>query len=364
MDELFALFSSDIDDEGEGGPVGYGHEGVVDVGEEDREEGQDQDEGDIGIDLRESRPVKRSRSGAAVSPPAAVAFGAGDDSSSSGDLRSRGRGGSEAMDEEEEQEVIEILSDDDDAQPLARRSRQAGHGLVDREDATQARESAFAGGAIGAAGASFKLSSYSSGSSSSIIRGRRGGLKGYHASPTSGSKRELGAMAGGGATAQKPAAAAAARVAAAPLAADASAGVFPRFNSVGGGGRQEDGEGKPSAEQNGAPASAAAGRDAGGSGWLGGLVAAAKAATLKINSKEDNLDDSKSGQIGSTLGASGDFPLNLECAMCFNPVAVTALFACGHGSCWECAHDWCSRVSVPLKCFRGWLPVPIVRPVC
>ena len=99
-----------------------------------------------------------------------------------------------------------------------------------------------------------------------------------------------------------------------------------------------------------AAAAAAAGKDAGGggSGWLGGLVAAAKAATSKINSKDDD-PGTKSGQIGSAVSASGDFPINLECAICFNPLAVAALFACGHGSCWECAHDWCSRVSVPRK---------------
>eukprot|EP00903_Cladosiphon_okamuranus_P007267 g7045.t2 len=376
MDELFALFSSDIDadDEGVGGPVGYGNEGIVDVGGQDRQEQDDDDEEeediglDLDLDLSESRPVKRSRSGAAVSPAGAVAFGAGDrdDSSSSGDLRSRGRGGSGAMDEdEEEQEVIEILSDDDYAQPLARRSRQAGHGLVDREDATaQDGESAFAGtgGAReGAGGASFALSS----TRSSSIRDRRGGLKGYHASPASGSKRELDAMAGDGIRAQKPADAAAAPaaatgVAASPSTADPSAGVLPPFKSVVGGGPEEDGEGKPSAEQKGASGSAAAGQDARGSGWLGGLVAAAKAATSKINTTagHNNLDG-KSGQIGTALSASGDFPLNLECAICFNPLAVTALFACGHGSCWECAHDWCSReTSATMDCPTCHVSVP------
>ena len=44
-----------------------------------------------------------------------------------------------------------------------------------------------------------------------------------------------------------------------------------------------------------------------------------------------------------------EFPVNLECPMCFNPLAVVALFACGHGACWECAHDWCGRVSGRLQ---------------
>ena len=348
MDELFALFGSD--DDGEGGPVGYGHEGSIDVGGEDRDEGHEQDE-DVGLDLPASRPVKRSRSGAAVSPPSG-AFGAGDDSSS-GDLRSSGRGGSGAMDddEEEEQEVIEILSDDDDAQPLARRSRQAENRVVDRGGA-QDGEPVFGRAARGAAAAaSNKL-----GNCSSSGRDRRGGLSRYHSSPTPDAKRAFGAMDFGSARAQRPASGASAAAAAAAAAAPADASVVPPFKSVRGGGRDEGGEGKPSAEEMNASASgsaaaaAAAGKDAGGggSGWLGGLVAAAKAATSKINSKDDD-PGTKSGQIGSAVSASGDFPINLECAICFNPLAVAALFACGHGSCWECAHDWCSRVSVPRK---------------
>lgn len=46
----------------------------------------------------------------------------------------------------------------------------------------------------------------------------------------------------------------------------------------------------------------------------------------------------------TSAAVTKEFPWNLECAICFDPIAVVALFACGHGACWECAHEWCSRV--------------------
>ena len=76
----------------------------------------------------------------------------------------------------------------------------------------------------------------------------------------------------------------------------------------------------------------------------------AAAVSVTSNLKNGNAVGGSGGDGGTVLAAAGstavtEVPINFECAICLSPVAVAALFACGHGSCWECAHDWCSRVS-------------------
>lgn len=65
---------------------------------------------------------------------------------------------------------------------------------------------------------------------------------------------------------------------------------------------------------------------------------------------------------GDGIGSSSpsEFPMELECAICFLPIAVMALFACGHGCCWECAHNWCSRVSHSRELLVRSCPVCLV----
>lgn len=71
---------------------------------------------------------------------------------------------------------------------------------------------------------------------------------------------------------------------------------------------------------------------------------AGTASSTMSSATATHTSNSVSGADGACASPSSEFPMELECTFCFLPIAVIALFACGHGCCWECAHDWCSRV--------------------
>ncbi|CAB1121432.1 unnamed protein product [Ectocarpus sp. CCAP 1310/34] len=357
MDVLSALLAGD-DDDGEGPPSAYDDERdniEIDVGEPEEEEEEEEEN-------MEYRPVKRSRSAAAAVSPDVP-----------GDEGGRRRGGSGAgassgrlNDHEESKEVIEILSDDEDAQPPPARSELFEDDMRNRlsanleVDAPVAAaplfEDEFSNHVVGATAADLRSRMPAGGGAARSIeragagRDPRGGLKG-------GVKIGFSMMASSVAARShdqemQQTAAAATDHGGAPAAAAGRGDIDVVM-----------GEGKPSVEEKEASTPASNGS----AGWLGGVVAAAKAA---VTSTINPTSDGDVGIGGSTAAAaaaaaaSQELPRILECAVCFNPLAVAALFACGHGSCWECAHDWCSRetsstmdcptchVSVPRSDFR------------
>ncbi|CAN0081304.1 unnamed protein product, partial [Ectocarpus sp. 12 AP-2014] len=370
MDELFALFAGD-DYDGEGPPSAYGDEGdnlEINVAEAEEEEEEEEEE------HMEYRPVKRSRSAAAAVLPGVP--------SEEGGSR-RGGGGAAAIsgrlnDHEEAKEVIEILSDDEDAQPPPARSELFQDDLRNRlspnleVDAPVAAAPLFqdelSNHVVSATTADLRSRMPAGGGAASSIeragagRDPRGGLKGdgpLTKPPAGGSgsvKIGFSMMASSIAARshkqemQQTSAAAIGQSGA--LAAAAGSGDVDVVL----------GESKPSVEEKEASTPASNGS----AGWLGGVVAAAKAAVTSTINPSDGVVGigGSTAAAAAAAAASQELPRNLECAMCFNPLAVVALFACGHGSCWECAHDWCSRetsstmdcptchVSVPRSDFR------------
>ncbi len=329
MDDLFGLFGSDDDMDA---PEFLGGRGHLELGEEEELNGVNHLSGSSS-----NRPAKRSRVGGVEAARAfmeregRVGAGAG------GSPEGGSSNGSGTIDEHEEQEVIEILSDEEDSHnhPLPRsssrtnnRSRQVGNRSAGSAAVAAAAAAAMAAAAAPRPGAAGRRSGRHEGSSGDD-----------HQSPAAPGgtpePRKLGAGGAGSTSSHGP----------------APSGVVPPPWKTGG---AELEEGKPSAEEK-------AGAGAGGSGWLEGLVAAAKAATSKLSPCDDPDAQAKgaAAAAGGQIASSGeDLPLNLECAVCFNPLAVTALFACGHGSCWECAHDWCSRVRVRACVFPPFATDP------
>ncbi|CAM9304082.1 unnamed protein product [Ectocarpus sp. 4 AP-2014] len=369
MDELFALFAGD-DGDGEGPPSAYGDEGdniEIDVAEAEEEEEEEEEE------HIEYRPVKRSRSAAAAISPGVPGEEGGSRREGSGAAASSGR----LTDHEEAKEVIEILSDDEDAQlPPARselfeddfRNRLSANLEVDAPVAAAPLfQDDFSNHVVGATAADLRSRIPAGGGAAGSIeragagRDPRGGLNGDGplakppASGSGGVKIGFSMMASSNAARShnqemQQTSASATGQGGAPAAAAGSGDVDVVA-----------GEGKPSVEEKEASTPASNGS----AGWLGGVVAAAKAAvTSTINPSDGDVGIGGSTAAAATAAASQELPRNLECAMCFNPVAVAALFACGHGSCWECAHDWCSRetsstmdcptchVSIPRSDFR------------
>ncbi|CAM9350477.1 unnamed protein product [Ectocarpus sp. 6 AP-2014] len=369
MDELFALFARE-DDEGEGPPSAYGDEGdniEIDVAEAEEEEEEEEEE------HMEYRPVKRSRSVAAAVSPGVPGEEGGSRRGGGGAAASSGR----LNDHEEAKEVIEILSDDEDAQPPPARSELFEDDLRNRLSANPEVDAPavaaaplfqdeFSNHVVRATAADLHSRMPAAGGAARSIeragagRDLHGGLKGDGplvkppSGGTGGVKIGFSMMASSVAArshkqqVQQTAAAATGQGGAPPAAGSSDVDVVL-------------GEGKPSVEEKDASTPASNGSAV----WLGGVVAAAKAAvTSTINPSDDDVGIGGSTAAAAAAAASQELPRNLECAMCFNPLAVAALFACGHGSCWECAHDWCSRetsstmdcptchVSIPRSDFR------------
>lgn len=349
MDELFALFAGH-DDDGEGPPSAYGDEGdniEIDVAEAEEEEEEEEEE------HMEYRPVKRSRSAAAAVLPGVPGEEGGSRRGGSGAAASSGR----LNDHEEAKEVIEILSDDEDAQPPPARSDLFEDDLRNRlsanleVDAPAAAahlfQDEFSNHVVGATAADLRSRMPAGGGAARSIeragagRDPRGGLKGDGplAKPPAGGS--VGVKIGFSMMASSVAARSHKQEMRQTSAAATGQGGAPAAAAGSGDVDVVVGEGKPSVEEKEASAPASNGS----AGWLGGVVAAAKAAVTSTINPSDGVGIGGSTGAAAAAAASQELPRNLECAMCFNPLAVAALFACGHGSCWECAHDWCSRVS-------------------
>lgn len=330
MDKLWKIAGADLEDSSGDGQGSYGHERDREEDEEEEEE-EEEDASQEGTDVdedQEERPVKRHRLGklndASPSPGSLDARASGD---RLGDVEEDG--------DEDEQEVIEILSDDEDARSPAGLGifpfvpRHQSRSPFDPDSTPQiaqpdaivkpeAHDWASAGGASAAPSAS----GASKNTRTEPTAGQKRDQTRWHARKlTLSTSRFVPARAGPGA------AATAAAVAASPRGSSSD------------GGASGDADRKP-------PAQGIAGaRDA----WGGSCGASGAPAGSKSPPAQGVGFDVGRRPVAGTAMAS-EFPRNLECAMCFNPIAVVALFACGHGSCWECAHEWCARVSS----WGGW----------
>ncbi|CAN0287131.1 unnamed protein product [Pylaiella littoralis] len=407
MEEMFALFGAgdDDDDDDVEGQAAYGGNGGTgldmvgevqveeEVGEEEEEENEDEEDAedaDLELSELELRPLKRSRSSRGGISQGALLFG-GDDGRRSG---STGRG--QVVGGHGEQEVIEIFSDDDEAQQQQEQQQQLLSGFHSdpvrpgrhsvescpgRQRQHNRSPAAASEGSSSSSSAAAAATGAGARSSRHSVRcaDQQGGPKGYHPSAAPGRLMTL-RMAAGGSTAgsHKPAGASSAAAGVSASNSHSSVVVQSWISSSVLGVSEEGEEGKRSEE---GKASREAGQaDADRSGWLGAAVLTTTNAGATSNIHQATGDDEESfattmssDQAGPLSGsatpgttaaaaaaaAAAEFPLNLECAMCFNPLAVAALFACGHGSCWECAHDWCSRDTSPtMDCPTCHVSVP------
>lgn len=351
MEQLWRIAGRELqDDPSEDEPVGYigNIERMRDDEEEEEEwvDDQDRQKSVRGGEMGQPRPVKRHRSKERILPPR----------SSGGP--SNGQRDSEDDEQEgddDEQEVIEIFSDDEDGRSsLGRRSR--GHGPIVFSALPSSATSAGAGaGAVSDAREASRPSTMTIPSAGD--RFFRADAPSPPRSPfdpksdSSGSRQLIRSDSTGlsridlsGRPGRNPS------LRPGSLSADWSGhrGVIPlggscdrRTNC-----EEEEKDGKPSVEEM-----------ITGDTWgeSRGSEEAAPEARLSCGNVGSGLPGLKGASpvaVGKALPEAAiaamtvsEFPISLECPMCLQPFAVVALFACGHGACWECAFDWCGRVS-------------------
>eukprot|EP00904_Undaria_pinnatifida_P008688 jgi/Undpi1/494/HiC_scaffold_10.g03960.m1 len=351
MEQLLEIAGRDMDGQSSGDArVVFGDERdmeeleeLEDEDEEDEEvdddEDEDEEEEDEDDEEEVDRPVKRQRGGAdvlshlqqntiiaplgggLVGGAGGVSSGSGGPGASAGGSRPgstlSGSAGDnsddsdeEDNDDDQEKEVIEILSDEEDAHS----SNSISHGRTTINTSTPARRSSGGGGG----GGSF-VPPWMARASSPL-------------GPSSGRGEEGKPSAGGDKIgAQESAWAGQGQVAA---------------------GRAVGGAAEVEAEAEGVAATKVS------------APLPAAAVSVTSNLKNGNAVGGSGGDGGTVLAAAGstavtEVPINFECAICLSPVAVAALFACGHGSCWECAHDWCSRNTSPtMDCPTCHVSIP------
>lgn len=350
MEKLWQIAGRELqDDPSEDEPVGYigniermGEEDEEEEEEEEWGEGPDRHKSGRGAEVGQPRPMKRHRSKERTPPRRSSGGPPTGQRDSEDDVRE---------DDDGEQEVIEIFSDDEDGRSsLGRRSR--GHGPIVFSALPSSATSAGAGAVSDAGEASRPFTTaiasaadrfFGAGAPSpprSPFDPKSDGRQLIRSDSTGLSRIDLSGRPGRNPSLRPGS-----------LSADWSGhrGVIPlgascdRRTTCG----EEEKDGKPSVEE----------MMTTGDTWSEsrGSEEAALEARLSCGNVGSGLPGLKGASpvpVGKAVPEAAiaamtisEFPISLECPMCLQPFAVVALFACGHGACWECAFDWCGRVS-------------------